>query len=295
MNYVCVMAKQVGAIKITGTFGNISFYKSEGQYLVRRKGGPTRQQVKNGKNFVRVRENYNEFGNCSKAGRLLRQTVKRWSAAADGELYRRLTQLLMKVKNHDTASVRGQRVVNKALKNESGKELLRQFDFNKYAKLNSLLLKPVYVNGHGQICVDELLAAEDIVFAKGCSRVFITAVCVPIDFESGIRTEHDYEELLLSRQDKKQNARLQPKNSAALMSAGAGELFYFLALEFDNTVKGKHHVLCLLDVNTELYKAEPVKRKRLKKPVKIYRIVKTKEIFFKKNDDKVLRYKEAPG
>jgi hypothetical protein len=56
------MAKQEGTFKINGTIGDLTFYKSSGQYLVRQKGGVSGDRIKNDPNFARTRENNNEFG-----------------------------------------------------------------------------------------------------------------------------------------------------------------------------------------------------------------------------------------
>ncbi len=160
------MAKQAGDIKITGTFGDISFYKSGDQYLVRRKGGPSSKQVKTAAGFARVRENYTEFGNCTKAGKHLRQAVKRWCGVGDKDLYRRLTQLLMKVKNEDRQAVRGKRCVGEGLKNESGKALLRHFDFNTAACLDKVLLKPMRLTNFGAIEIKTLHPAPILYLQK---------------------------------------------------------------------------------------------------------------------------------
>ncbi len=265
------MAKQVGDIKITGTFGDISFYKSGGQYLVRRKGGPSSKQVKTGAGFVRVRENYNEFGNCAKVGKQLRQSVKRWCGISDAGLYKRLTQLLMKVKNEDTQSVRGQRSVSKGLKSESGKALLRHFDFNNASQLSAVLLKPLRLTTYGTIEIMALNPGTDIVFAKGATEVRLKAVCVQSDLESGKIQIHAYDELLLKKEDTPRAILLKPKDMNTLLNSDEGELFYFVWLAFDNNSNGVNDVLCLVDVNKGLCVTGTLKKKLLKKPVKIYR------------------------
>ena len=272
------MAKQVGPLFITGTIGNISFYKSGGAYLVRKKGGPTRQQVKNGKNFVRTRENCSEFGHCSKAGKILRQAVNRWSAINDAHLYRRLTQLLTKVKNEDKTSVRGARSVNKALKNESGKALMRNFDFNENAQLQRVLLKPLYINKEGYFCIDELNPRTDLVFAGGATQVLMKVVCLQVNFESGKITEHAYEEVLISKTDKERNLQLKPKDSSALLKAEEGELFYFVAFDFESRADKKKNVLCLVDVNVALSAPAKAKHKGQPLPFKIDKQLKNKKL-----------------
>lgn len=289
------MAKQVGPIYITGTIGGVSFYKSGNEYLVRMKGGPTRQQVTNGKNFVRVRENYNEFGNCSKAGKRLRQAVKRWCRVGDKGLYRRLTQLLTKIKNEDRQAARGQRRVSEGLRNEYGKALLRQFDFNKAARLGDVLLKPLRLTNFGAIEIKALNPGTDIKFAKGATTLRLKAACVQVDLESGKTQIHAYDELLLKKDHASRDILLKPKDVNTLLKSNEGELFYFVWIAFDDNSKGANDVLCLVDVNKQLCTDELVKKKRLKKPFRVYRNAAARGRIFVREAPFVLRKKEAPA
>ena len=58
------MAKLDGTIQFTGSLQNLSFYKMRGsdKIIVRKKGGPSRKQVKHSPNFENTRHNNSEFG-----------------------------------------------------------------------------------------------------------------------------------------------------------------------------------------------------------------------------------------
>lgn len=56
------MARQKGIIKLDGTIGDITFYKSQDGYLAREKGGVSADRIANDPNFQRTRENGQEFG-----------------------------------------------------------------------------------------------------------------------------------------------------------------------------------------------------------------------------------------
>jgi hypothetical protein len=56
------MAKQAGHIKITGTIGNLTYYKMGGIYLVRMKSSLTRKEVKTKKCFEGSRRSSTRFG-----------------------------------------------------------------------------------------------------------------------------------------------------------------------------------------------------------------------------------------
>ena len=55
------MAKQKGIIKLDGTIGGITFYKSQDGYLAREKGGVPADRIANDPAFQRIRENGEEF------------------------------------------------------------------------------------------------------------------------------------------------------------------------------------------------------------------------------------------
>lgn len=101
------MARQKGIIKLQGTIGDISFYKSKDGHLARTKGGVEADRIKNDPTFQRTRENGNEFGRAGKAGKLLRTSIRQYlQKSADSRMVSRLTRDLVKVVKSDTTNVR---------------------------------------------------------------------------------------------------------------------------------------------------------------------------------------------
>ena len=132
------MARQKGIIKLKGTIGDITFYKTQDGHLAREKGGVDGDRIKNDPNFQRTRENGAEFGRAGKAGKILRTAFRSLSLnSADSRVASRLTQLMMKVVKADAVSDRGLRNV---LDGET--ELLSGFEFNAYGKLGTTLFAP---------------------------------------------------------------------------------------------------------------------------------------------------------
>ena len=132
------MAKQKGIIKLKGTIGDITFYKSQDGYLARERGGVDGDRIANDPAFQRTRENGAEFGRAGKAGKLLRNAVKAVSQkSSDGRAVSRLTKQMMTVLKTDTESRRGERnVVNGNI------ELLQGFQFNINAVLDTTFYAP---------------------------------------------------------------------------------------------------------------------------------------------------------
>ena len=134
------MARQKSIIKLQGTIGGITFYKSIDGYLAKEKGGIEASRIATDPAFVRTRENGAEFGNAAMAGKLLRDTVRALGMnTSDSRVTSRLTKTMAKIKNLDTNSNRGERNVAAGLATAAGKLLLKGFNFNIKAPLGAVL------------------------------------------------------------------------------------------------------------------------------------------------------------
>ena len=69
------MARQKGLIKLKGTMGDITFYRTADGYMAREKGGISAERMRTDPAFQRTRENMAEFGRAGKAGKVLRNSV----------------------------------------------------------------------------------------------------------------------------------------------------------------------------------------------------------------------------
>lgn len=70
------MARQRGIIKLEGTIGDISFYKSQDGFLAREKGGVDGKRIATDVAFQRTCENGSEFGRAGKGGKLIRTAFR---------------------------------------------------------------------------------------------------------------------------------------------------------------------------------------------------------------------------
>ena len=132
------MARQKGIIKLDGTIGGITFYKSQDGYLAREKGGVSADKIANDPNFQRTRENGEEFGRAGKAGKLLRNAIRAMlQNASDSRMVSRLTAEMVKVIQEDVTNPRGLRNVI-----DGEAELLEGFEFNISGKLGTTLYAP---------------------------------------------------------------------------------------------------------------------------------------------------------
>ncbi len=132
------MAKQKGIIKLDGTIGDITFYKSKDGYLAREKGGIPADRIANDPAFQRTRENGAEFGRAGKAGKVLRNAIRALlQNASDSRVVSRLTTKMVKVIQEDITNTRGLRNVI-----DGEAELLEGFEFNINGKLGTTIYAP---------------------------------------------------------------------------------------------------------------------------------------------------------
>jgi len=106
------MAKQTGIIKLKGTIGGISFYKTADGHLAREKGGVDGQRIANDPAFQRTRENGSEFGRAGKGGKIIRNAIRLLlQNAKDKRVVSRLTKALVAIIKTDTTNERGLRTL----------------------------------------------------------------------------------------------------------------------------------------------------------------------------------------
>ncbi len=129
------MAKQTGIIKLKGTIGGISFYKTADGHLAREKGGVDKSRIQNDPAFQRTRENGSEFGRAGKGGKVLRNAIRvLLQNAKDKRVVSRLTKDLVAITKTDTTNERGLRTLQ-----DGDLSQLEGFEFNLNGKLGATL------------------------------------------------------------------------------------------------------------------------------------------------------------
>jgi len=181
------MARQKGIIKLKGTVGDITFYKSIDGYLAREKGGVEASRIATDPAFIRTRENNAEFGNATMAGKLLRDTVRALSMnTADSRVTSRLTKQMAKIKNLDTTSIRGERSVAKGMATPEGKLLMKGFNFNLKAPMGAVLHKSYELDTvTGEFIIPLLSTTNDVSIPIGTTHVIFKEGYAVVDFVTG--------------------------------------------------------------------------------------------------------------
>lgn len=132
------MSKQTGIIKLKGTIGGVTFYKSEGQDLARMAHGPDKERIDTDPAFQRTRENNAEFGGSATAAKALRTAfASSLHTMADSRFVSRLTRIFKQINANGTGT-RGQRPITIS----ANRSMLMNIDFNKKTIFSSIFSAP---------------------------------------------------------------------------------------------------------------------------------------------------------
>lgn len=180
------MAKSNGILKIEGTVEDLTFYKKDGKNFVRRKGGISKSRIENDPNFVRTRENNNEFKLCADSGRIIRLAIGNLLfKAKDNKLSSRMLQTMFRIKDFDTTSTRGNRQVSIGLSTAGGKQLLKGFDFNINAPYKSVFFGSLTLDtATGIVSIPNFIPAEGLQFPQGATHVSFQSSVLGIKLET---------------------------------------------------------------------------------------------------------------
>lgn len=188
------MAKQKGILKLNGTMGDVTFYKSADGYLAREKGGVEKNRIMNDPKFKRTRENGMEFGTAGKGGQLIRKANRLLiRQASDNRVISRLVRSLMLVIQTDAINKRGLRTVQ-----DGDMSLLNRFDFNEKAKLDTVFFSgytPIFdrMTGSYEVEIADFVPNETIEAPRGTTHIKIAAAVCALDFV-GRTFEEDHDE-----------------------------------------------------------------------------------------------------
>jgi hypothetical protein len=249
-----IMAIQKGVFKFTGTIDGVTYYESKYGALVRKKGGPSSEQVKKHPAFKRVRENGKEFGSCGKATKLLRTTLRPFmKEASDFLVTGRLNKLMFAIKNLDNTSARGERNVATGIKSPQAKDLVNGFDFNEMAPLRRVLKKPYTLNtGTGVITITGLIPQQDLDYPTGATHVRLTGGRARIDFGTGLSELTGSNQAVLPLSDVLTTVVLTPVS----LPGASGTDMFFLQILFNQEINGisyplkngEHNSMCFIDL-----------------------------------------------
>jgi hypothetical protein len=235
------MARQKGIIKLDGTIGGITFYKSQDGYLAREKGGVEGDRIANDPSFARTRENGAEFGRAGKAGKLLRTAFRALlQNTADPRMVSRMTADFVKVIQADETNDRGQRNVI-----DGEAELLEGFDFNIRGKLGTTLYAPFTASinrtsGALEVVIPPFVPINMIAAPGGSTHFKLISAGAEVDFEAESYVSDSTESAVLAL-DSTTTTALTLSNTVT--AASTKPLFLVLGIEFYQEVNGSMYSL----------------------------------------------------
>jgi len=235
------MAKQSSFLKIEGTLDDITFYKSKDGYLVRKKGGVSKNRINSDPAFARTRENGKEFGHSASSGKTLRRSILTLlNQSKDARVVSRVTKVMSQIKNADLTSPRGERQVAIGLATPEGKAFLKRFDFNNNALLDTVLLTEHTLDTvTGEITIPNLVPGKELGVPQGATHVSFTAGFLNLDFSTGDK------DLQLSPET---NTAINFTSSTVTLTpagipAGSGNSIYLIHIGFFQEVNGVQYSL----------------------------------------------------
>ena len=235
------MARQKGIIKLKGTMGDITFYRTRDGYMAREKGGITAERMRTDPAFQRTRENMAEFGRAGKAGKVLRSSIMSLlRTAADRRMVSRLTKEMVKVIQMDAINPRGQRNVI-----DGEAELLQGFEFYIHGKLGTSLSVPFAgtidrVTGDGVIAIEPYIPTDSVAAPSGSTHYKLVSAAMEINFESETYASEKNETPVLPW-DSILTSALQLNTN--LSAASTNPLFLVFGINFYQEVNGTFYEL----------------------------------------------------
>ena len=235
------MGRQIGLIKISGKFNDLSFYKSKDGYIVRTKGGASKVRIKTDPAFARTRENNQEFAEINHSGKWIRTSFRNITAnESDALVVSRMVTQLSKVIKLDTINLRGFRKVGMGLSTTEGKKLLKGFNFNKESLLSKVFKSKYLVeSASGVVRISEFIPQQDLVCPASATYCKIESAWSEIDFITGVIHSSISPAVSLVLDQTKTNVVLTPAQAPTSL----GILFIVLKVSFFQEINGEVYSL----------------------------------------------------
>ena len=222
------MARQAHSLKITGTIGDVTYLKLNGNYIARKKSSLNADRVASDPAFKNSRGASSEFGKVSQAGKFFRQSLGAFTSEGSGKrLADSVMELLNSIKNTVDRPT-GERTITAALQDPEAVKAFEGFEFNQKSQVgrffgsNDVQLLP------GRILMDDFCPVL-MKAPKGATHIVLSCCAARLDFEKQTSALSCSEELLF---DAKNTKRVKAELSFELPADGPGILLYLLKVTF---------------------------------------------------------------
>jgi hypothetical protein len=235
------MARQRGVIKLEGTLDDVTFYKSLDGYIAKTKSSISRSRILTDPQFVRTRENMQEFTLAAHSGKDLRDIANVLiHEAPDTRVVSRVLRLMSLIAKFDTTSPRGERNVGVAIANPAALALLRGFEFNSKSQIASVLLNPYTVNtSTGVIAIGGLIPINDVTAPPSATHLTLRGAFAVVNFATAASEIKYTNEVNLPIDSTATNVLLTPTAVPTL----AGTKIFLLQIEFFQEINAVQYEL----------------------------------------------------
>jgi len=242
------MARQRGVIKLEGTLDDVTFYKSLDGYVAKTKSSISKSRILTDPQFVRTRENMNEFKLAAHSGKNLRDVANVMiHEAPDPRVISRVQKLMSVIAKYDITSPRGQRNVGVAIANPIALALLKGFEFNSRSQIASILFKPYTVTTlTGVIKIIGLVPINDVAPPPHATHVTFRGAYAVVNFATGVSEIQYSNEVNLPIDAATTTVTLTP----AAVPAVLGTKIYLLQMEFFQMINAVQY-----ELNNGIYNA----------------------------------------
>lgn len=124
--------------QFAASLGDYSMYYRKGKLVVRRKGGPKSEDIKNGSAYAKTRNQMSEFGGSSTAGKMVRDAMSSLNHLTDFNLQSRMTSVIAAIKDLDLEKSQHRSIIF-----SRGKHLLEGFNLSEGVTFDAIVATPV--------------------------------------------------------------------------------------------------------------------------------------------------------
>ena len=180
------MKRQSGTIKLEATLDDLTYYKRNGVFLVKKKSAVSRSRLKYSPQYAAFRQHQQDFSRAARGGKLIRNALASLAApVSDANCVARMTTAVLNVIQSDHTNPVGQRsVLNGDL------NLLKGFEFNTGCALTQVLkapfrLKTVAATNSVSLEIPVFKAAKHLRSPRNASHFQVVLGVASMDFNSG--------------------------------------------------------------------------------------------------------------
>lgn len=186
------MARQIADLPVTGSIGDVTYYKSKNGKFARKKPVVDKNNFTSNPKMAKVRAHTVDFAHAIKAGNLVRVAFRNMlKGAKEANTSTRLTSLMFRVVKSDLAHARGQRLVSSGDLSQ-----LDNYEFNETRKVSKAIYSPINATvdratGRVNVELTNVVPQRALNFPPNATHFRLTVGAAVLDF-AGLK--HSYAE-----------------------------------------------------------------------------------------------------